>query len=266
MSTCRRRSGVLLGLAQIPDLASEAVRRLRARGSEPWRRLVSETNLGRALEFMSQPPDVEVLRDGNWVLGWMVGWRQEEGSSCRVMVRVNERGDEKTAWADLHDVRLPEYRGCPPTRSLPLLPRLPAGRMEQMTWSESGGGWNDQQGLREFAEPARADGATGRTSLVRAPWDAVGSETSRHRALPGIADSGRDHEVRTSGSRWTDVPASRRSGSRGGHEAGASLPSWWPSSTGPVPQPDVEPTRLLTLSVPRRGRAVAARHGGSTAY
>src|SRR5215203_7236583 len=84
MSTCRRRSGVLLGLAQIPDLASEAVRRLRARGSEPWRRLVSETNLGRALEFMSQPPDVEVLRDGNWVLGWMVGWRQEEGKSVNL--------------------------------------------------------------------------------------------------------------------------------------------------------------------------------------
>src|SRR5215218_4938264 len=125
-----------------------------AHGSEPWRRVVSETNLGRALEFMSQPPDVEVLRGGNWVLGWMVGWRQEEGSSCRVMVRVTERGAEKTAWADLHDVRLPEYCGGPPTQSLPLLPRLPPGRMEQMTWSGSGGEQNDRQSVRDSAEPA----------------------------------------------------------------------------------------------------------------
>jgi hypothetical protein len=233
---------------------------------------VSEPNLGRALEFMSQPQDVEVLRGGNWVLGWMVGWRQEEGSSCRVMVRVAERGAEKTAWADLHDVRLPEYRGYPPTQSLPLLPRLPPGRLEQMAWSESGGEGGDQQGLRDSPEPAtfhaqRADTATGQASLLPAPPGATEFESGRHWALAGIGDSGQDHEVRTSGAGWGNVPASRRPGTRHGHDAGASLPSWWPSSPGTgSAAAQGEPTRLLTSSGPRHRETVAARHGGFTAY
>ena len=198
---------------------------------------MSEPYLGRALEFMSQPQDVEVLRGGNWVLGWMVGWRQEEGSSCRVMVRVTERGAAKTAWADLHDVRLPQYRGCPPTQSLPLLPRLPPGRMEQMTWSGSGSEWDDQQSLRDSPEPAPfhahdADAATGQTS---------------------------------SGAGWGNLPASGRPRSRHGHDAGASLPSWWPSSAGPVAPPEGEPTQLLTSAGPRHRETVAARHSGFTA-
>jgi len=210
---------------------------------------MSEIHFGRALEFMSQPQDVEVLRGGNWVLGLMVGWRQEEGSSCRVMVRVTEEGAEKTAWADLHDVRLPEYRDCPPTQSLPLLPRLPPGRMEPMTWSEPDGEWNYQQSPRVSA---------GRATFHAPPEE---SGTGRHRELGGSGDSGEGHEDRTSGSRWGEAPASR------GHEAGDALPSWWPSSTGPVaPPPEVEPTRLLTVPRPRYREAVAARHGGFTAY
>src|SRR3954465_12285631 len=67
-----------------------------ARGSRAWRRLVSETDLGRPLEFMRSPQDVEVHRDGRWVWASMIGWRQEAGSSCRVMVRVVEHGVEKT--------------------------------------------------------------------------------------------------------------------------------------------------------------------------
>jgi hypothetical protein len=94
---------------------------------------VSETTLDRALEFMSQPHEVEVHRDGNWVSGAMVGWRQEEDRYCRVMVRVTEGGVEKTAWADLRDVRLAEDRDSPPTESLPFLPRLPEGGAGQIS-------------------------------------------------------------------------------------------------------------------------------------
>src|SRR5215207_4612243 len=107
---------------------------------------MSEIHFGRALEFKSQPQDVEVLRGGNWVLGRMVGWRQEEGSSCRVMVRVSEHGAEKTAWADLHDVRLAEHRGWPRTELLSFLPRLPPVQPEQMTGAAIGGGCNDHRG------------------------------------------------------------------------------------------------------------------------
>ena len=96
---------------------------------------MSISTLGRALEFMRTPQDVEVRRGGDWVLGSMIGWRQEEAGSCRVMVRVTEEGADRTAWADLRDVRLPERRSSPPTESLPLLPRLPPGRGEQVITS-----------------------------------------------------------------------------------------------------------------------------------
>jgi hypothetical protein len=120
---------------------------------------VSESTLGRALEFMRKPQDVEVHRDGRWVLASMVGWRQEEGSTCRVMVRIHERGVEKTAWAELSDVRLPERGTFPRTESLPLLPRLPA-RTEQVTGRTS-----------SVLEPADDAGpGTGRHHAARAPW------------------------------------------------------------------------------------------------
>jgi hypothetical protein len=96
---------------------------------------VSDTDAGPALVFLERPQDVEVDRGEGWVVGSMVGWRQEDGSTCRVMIRVVERGAERTAWADLHDVRLPEHRSCPPTESLPLVPQLPLGRTEE---SETG--------------------------------------------------------------------------------------------------------------------------------
>ncbi len=83
---------------------------------------MSETELGRALQFMQEPQDVEVYRSGGWVFGSMIGWRREEGSSCRIMVRLTERGEEKTAWADLQDVRLAEDGAFPGTQSLPFLP------------------------------------------------------------------------------------------------------------------------------------------------
>jgi hypothetical protein len=99
---------------------------------------MSETTLGRALEFIGQPQDVEVHRGGCWVPGSMVGWRREDGSSCRVMVRVTEGAVKKTAWADLHDVRLAEHRDSPPTESLPFLPRLPERRTGQASATADG--------------------------------------------------------------------------------------------------------------------------------
>lgn len=68
---------------------------------------VSAVASQRAIVFMPQPQDVEVFRGLAWVPGSMVGWRHED-SSCRVLVRVTEGLVEKTAWADLEQVRLPD--------------------------------------------------------------------------------------------------------------------------------------------------------------
>jgi hypothetical protein len=135
---------------------------------------------------MSRPQDVEVNRAGHWVHGSMVGWRREEGSSCRVMVRVTERGVEKTAWADLADVRLPEHRSFPRTESLPLLPRLPAPRTEPAT------GWG----------PAPVSG----------PVDDFGLETGRHREPAGSGhwDEAAGHGARPSWWPSSGEPASSR--------------------------------------------------------
>jgi hypothetical protein len=197
----------------------------------------------------------------------MVGWRQEEGSSCRVMVRVTEAGVEKTAWADLHDVRLAEHRSHPPTESLPFIPRLPRGRTEEITRSGASGGWDEQHGLSELSEAAtsrapRADAATRRTSLVPAMADDVEPDTGRHRAPTGVRHEGNDHDVRLPASRSGYIPAGPVARTHREHEAGAALASWWPSSGEPSSRlGEVEPTRLLTLPRPHHWQATAPRHG-----
>ena len=207
---------------------------------------MSDSTLGRALEFMSKPKDVEVNRDGYWVHGSMVGWRQEEGGSCRVMVRVTERGMEKTAWADLADVRLPEHRSFPRTESLPLLPRLPAPRTEQETLSGTSAAWGARQDPRDLAEPLtwrapRAD-TTGWTAPVSEPAADVGLETGRHREPAG-------------------------SGHRGEAAGHGVRSSWWPSSGELASsQVEVEPTRLMTLPAPHHWQTGASRHGNFAAY
>jgi hypothetical protein len=55
---------------------------------------------------MPEPQEVEVYRGQDWVAGSMLGWRRESDRSCRVMVRLTEGRVEKTAWADLEQVRL----------------------------------------------------------------------------------------------------------------------------------------------------------------
>jgi len=61
---------------------------------------------GRAMEFLPEPQEVEVYRGQDWVAGSMLGWRRESDGSCRAMVRLTEGRIEKTAWADLEQVRL----------------------------------------------------------------------------------------------------------------------------------------------------------------
>jgi hypothetical protein len=150
---------------------------------------VSETTLGPALEFMRQPHDVDVYRGGYWVPGTMVGWRQEGGSSCRVMVRVTEGGAEKTAWADLQDVRLAEHHDSPPTESLPFLPRLPEGRTQHVTSSTPGNRTADD--VRPGSGRHRGPAESGHDRVPLAPraqenWAASPSWPASGRPAPEV--------------------------------------------------------------------------------
>ena len=210
---------------------------------------MSETTLGRALEFMGHPQDVEVHRGGRWILGSMIGWRQEEGSSCRVMVRVTEGGAERTAWAALHDVRLAERHSYPPTESLPFIPRLPQGTADEMTRSATSGGWGDLLGPR----PPRADAAASRTVRVAVTADEVEPDTGRHQVPAGVRREGSGRDLRPSSR--TSPPGPARPVARPPREREAGAP---PASSF---LGGVEPTRLLTLPAPHHWKTAAPGRG-----
>ncbi len=219
---------------------------------------MSETTLGRALEFMGHPQDVEVHRGGRWIPGSMIGWRQEEGSSCRVMVRVAEGGVGRTAWAALHDVRLAEHRSYPPTESLPFIPRLPQATTDEMTRSATSGGWGELVGLDDVPEPA----ATSRTVPVTVTGDEVESDTGRHQAPAGVRHDVIDRDLRPSSPTSPPGPSRPVARPRREHEAGTPPAPWWPSSREPSSLLDgVEPTRLLTLPAPHHWKTVAPGPG-----
>ena len=210
---------------------------------------MSETTLGRALEFMGQPQDVEVHRGGRWVLGSMIGWRQEEGSSCRVMVRVTEGGAERTAWAALHDVRLAEHHSYPPTESLPFIPRLPQGSTDEMTRSATSGGPGDLLGLSDFPEPAAAS----RTVRVPVTADQVEPDIGRHQVPAVVRHEGSDRDL------WPSSRTSRPGPAR----PVARLPREREAGTPPASSflGGVEPTRLLTLPAPHHWKTAAPGPG-----
>jgi hypothetical protein len=207
---------------------------------------VSENNLGRPLEFMRNPQDVEVHRGGGWVSGSMIGWRQEERTSCRLMLRVVENGVEKTVWADLSDVRLAEHDGSPATESLPFLPRLPGRQTEQAASSATDAG-PDELGLLDTSCAARAHAGSGRPWPVSAPPDDVRLDPGRHRASAVT-----HHSVRPRESGQRETTAARGAVTQRDPGTWVAPSSWWHSSEWPASCWDeVEPTRLLELRRPR---------------
>ncbi|MBM7805372.1 hypothetical protein JOD57_001209 [Geodermatophilus bullaregiensis] len=62
----------------------------------------------RAAVAFRSPQDVEVLVDGAWVPGAMLGWRHDETGGCQAQVRWRDGADGETTWVDLAAVRLPE--------------------------------------------------------------------------------------------------------------------------------------------------------------
>jgi len=71
---------------------------------------VSKTMDDRAMVFIGEPQDVDVYRADGWVSGSLLGWRHDDGGSCRLMVRLAVDSMDAVAWADLENVRLPKRR------------------------------------------------------------------------------------------------------------------------------------------------------------
>ncbi|MGY1738159.1 hypothetical protein [Geodermatophilus sp. SYSU D00684] len=63
-------------------------------------------NSSAAVTFRS-PQDVEVLVDGAWVPGAMLGWRHDVTGGCEAGVRLRDAAGADS-WVDLAAVRLPE--------------------------------------------------------------------------------------------------------------------------------------------------------------
>ncbi|SFP91738.1 hypothetical protein SAMN05660464_0157 [Geodermatophilus dictyosporus] len=200
------------------------------------------------------PQDVEVLLDGAWVPGAMLGWRHDEAGSCQALVRSRDErsgplpaADGAGRWIDLAAVRLPERHlalageapGSPAAVPAPVSAPTVA-----MTAVQPGG---------RFRRTGRRHGGD-----VTAEQPAVGSVTAgRHRAP---ADSGR-HRALT-----VEMPAVTAASTPGAEVAGstAGAPAVDPGMD-PVVDPGVDPgvdpdvlTRRIRLddlvSHPRGGR------------
>jgi len=201
----------------------------------------------RAIVFMSEPQDVEVYRGGDWVLGSMVGWRHEDDSSCWAMVRLTEGRTEKTAWADLEHVRLPEERDSSPAEPRTVLLTL-AGRPVTTPSSTPGSVPPRRRRTDAWTEPPsqpvvdrddefpwragrhRAPSAIGRNEAADQPDAAL--ETPRGSHLPAL-------------SRWEPIADLTEE----------TPPSWWSSAAAPALGPvSAELTRPLTLPSPPRRR------------
>ncbi|SNS91403.1 hypothetical protein SAMN06893096_110109 [Geodermatophilus pulveris] len=71
---------------------------------------MSATPGRRAAVFSTPSQDVEVLVDGVWCPGSLLGWRHDGGGACQVWVRV---GADREVWTGLPEVRLPEADPAP---------------------------------------------------------------------------------------------------------------------------------------------------------
>lgn len=70
---------------------------------------------------IAQPLEAEVLADGSWWPGAVLGWRHDQAGDCQAEVRVVVAGAEQVRWVELAAVRLPE-----PSAS-DVIPPAPAG-------------------------------------------------------------------------------------------------------------------------------------------
>ena len=74
---------------------------------------VSAISGNRAAVFTQQSQRCEVLVEGAWWPGSLLGWRHDGQGACEMWVRVTVAGVDRETWTDLAGVRLPETRPAP---------------------------------------------------------------------------------------------------------------------------------------------------------
>jgi hypothetical protein len=74
---------------------------------------VSAISGSRAAVFTQQSQRCEVLVEGAWWPGSLLGWRHDGRGACQMWVRVTVAGVDRETWSDLAEVRLPEVRPAP---------------------------------------------------------------------------------------------------------------------------------------------------------
>ncbi|MGY1671748.1 hypothetical protein [Geodermatophilus sp. SYSU D00710] len=195
----------------------------------------------RAAVSFGSPQDVEVLVDGAWVVGAMLGWRHDDTGACEVWVRLRTEVpgvvEGAGTWVELAAVRLPERR-------LTLAPAVTAHTA--VTASAPGGPVTAAMSVvRPVGVPAadRPRRSRRHCADVTAEQPAVGAEApGRHRA-PSAAGAGRHRAV------TAEMPA-------------VGVPVATPDTAlAPDGEPDLltRPIRLGDLVPNPRGRRPAVR-------
>lgn len=86
---------------------------------------------------IAQPLDAEVLAEGSWWPGAVLGWRHDEAGVCQAEVRVAVAGVERVRWVDLTAVRLPQSRDVAASPVAPT--REPAAETVVISRADLGG-------------------------------------------------------------------------------------------------------------------------------
>ncbi len=210
-------------------------------------------NTSATVSFRS-PQEVEVVVDGGWAPGAMLGWRHDPTGGCEAWVRLRDaaeaaaQGQER--WVDLAAVRLPERHlslaltpAAAPSDDAPgpVTVAMPAVDPSAAT-----------RGARTSRRPGRRHGGD-----VTAEQPAVGSAAmGRHRAPD---DPGR-HRATTAEVSTVGRPAPSGAGSGAG-----AAPEVVPG-VGPGEEQDMltRPMRLGDLLPHHRGGRPAVRPAGRT--
>ncbi|PRY48746.1 hypothetical protein LY71_108124 [Geodermatophilus tzadiensis] len=141
------------------------------------------------------PQDVEVLLDGAWVPGGMLGWRHDDAGGCQALVRARDErpgplpaADGEGRWIDLAAVRLPERHlalagaapGASATGAVAVPASGPAPAPTVAMTAVQPGGRTRRAGRRHGGDVTAEQPAAGSVTAGRhrAPAD-----TGRHRAL-----------------------------------------------------------------------------------
>lgn len=155
---------------------------------------------GRAAVFSQQSQRVEVLVEGAWWPGSLLGWRHDGAGACQVWVRATVAGTDRETWTDLAWVRLPEVAPAagPALDAGPfagpaeeILPGASAAPL--LSLSEAAAREQAVAGALPSSAPAvsRRRRRHGGDVTAELPAASAGAGPGRHRAGGGVGMAGR---------------------------------------------------------------------------